>query len=66
MSQNVKTIKIIVPSEAVLKKINNTPALKNLSRLVLKVGENTERVNHYQFNQIMRMYPIIGCNISEM
>jgi hypothetical protein len=66
MSQNVKTIKIIVPNEEVLKKINNTPTLKNLSRLVLNVGENIERVNHYQFSQIMRMFPIVGCNISEI
>ena len=49
-----------------LKKINNTPALKNLSRLILRVGENLENVNHFQFNEQMRMFPLAGAKIEEV
>lgn len=64
--QNVKTVKITIPNEIVLKKINSTPALNKLSRLILKVGENIEQVNHYQFNEQMRMFPIAGAKIEEI
>ena len=64
--RNVKTVKITIPNEMVLKRINSTPALNRLSRLILKVGENLENVNHYQFAQQMRMFPIAGAKIEEV
>ena len=64
--RNVKTVKITIPNERVLKRINSTPALNRLSRLVLRVGENVENVNHYQFAEQMRMFPIAGAKIEEV
>ena len=64
--QNVKTVKITIPNEIVLKRINSTPALNRLSRLILKVGENVENVNHFQFAEQMRMFPIAGVKIEEI
>ena len=61
MKANIKTVTILISSVEILKKINSTPALKNLTRSNLVVGENTENVNHYQYAQILRMYPIVGC-----
>jgi hypothetical protein len=63
---NIKFIKILIPNDLILKKINSTPALKNLTRLALKVGENIENVNHYQFSQLMRMFPIAGAFVEEV
>ena len=64
--QNVKTVKITIPNEIVLKRINSTPSLNRLSRLILKVGENVENVNHFQFAEQMRMFPIAGVKIEEI
>lgn len=64
--QNVKTVKITIPNEIVLKRINSTPSLNRLSRLILKVGENLENVNHFQFSEQMRMFPIAGVKIEEI
>jgi len=63
---NTKTVKITIPNEVVLKRINSTPALSRLSRLTLKVGENIENVNHFQFSEQMRMLPIVGVAIEEI
>ena len=64
--QNVKTVKITIPNEIVLKRISSTPTLNRLSRLILKVGENVENVNHFQFSEQMRMFPIAGVKIEEI
>lgn len=66
LNRNIKTVKITIPNESVLKKINSTPTLKRLSRLTLKVGENIERVNHYQFSELKRMFPIAGAYVEEV
>ena len=66
MKPNVKTICITVPNEAILKRLNSTPTLRNATRLSLKVGDNIERVNHFQFSKMMRMYPLVGCEIKEI
>jgi hypothetical protein len=66
MKRNIKIIKIIIPNEVILNKIDNTPALRQLSRLRLQVGDNIERVNHYQFSQILRMFPIAGAQVIEL
>ena len=63
MKTNIKTVKIVIPNENILKRINSTPTLKRLSKLNLMVGENIENVNHYQFSEMQRMYPIIGVEI---
>lgn len=65
-TRNVKTVKIIVPCEIILRKVKTTPALNRLTRLNLQVGENIERVNHYQFSELMRIYPIAGCEVIEI
>lgn len=66
MKANVKQVKIVITNEAILKRVNSTPTLKRLSKLNLVVGENTENVNHYQFSEMQRMYPILGIDIIEL
>lgn len=63
--RNVKTVKITVPNGAVLDRINSTPALRNCTRLQLVVGDNIEKVNHYQLSQQTRMLALAGCKIEE-
>jgi len=63
---NIKTVKITVPSERVLKMIKTTPALKDLTRLDLQVGGNIERVNHYQFFKLQQMFTLVGCQVEEI
>lgn len=65
MKTNIKTITITIPSQEVLNLINHTPALRNLSKLSLKIGENIENVNYFQYSQLKRMYSLIGCTINE-
>lgn len=64
--RNVKTVKITVPNEQVLQKLNSTPTFNRLSRLKLKVGENLENVNHAQFADMIRLYHLIGVKIEEI
>ena len=64
--KNVKTVKITIPNEQLLRKINSTPSLNRLSRLALKVGENIENVNHAQFADMVRIYPLIGVTVEEI
>ena len=66
MKANIKQVKIVIPNEVILKRVNSTPTLKRLSKLNLVVGENTENVNHYQFSEMKRMYPILGIDIVEL
>lgn len=66
MRKNTKTVKIVVPCEAILAKINKTPAFSRLSRLLLQVGENIENVNHTQFSDMSRLYPLIGVTVLEI
>ena len=49
-----------------MKRINSTPALNRLSRLALKVGANIENVNHAQFADMVRLYPILGVTVEEI
>jgi len=44
MKANVKKVKIVIPNDAVLNRVNSTPKLKRLSRSILVVGENIENV----------------------
>lgn len=64
--KNIKTVKIIVPNERVLKRLNSTPIFNRLSRLKLKVGENVENVNHKQFSDMNRLYPMINVSVEEI
>lgn len=64
--RNVKTVKIIVPNEQILKRLNSIPTFSRLSRLTLKVGENIENVNHTQFSDMVRLYPMIGVTVEEL
>ena len=66
MKANIKQVKIVIPNEVILKRVNSTSTLKRLSKLNLVVGENTENVNHYQFSEMKRMYPILGIDIIEL
>ena len=58
--RNIKTVKITIPNEQILKRVNSTPTFNRLSRLKLQVGENIENVNHKQFADMVRIYPLIG------
>ena len=64
--RNFKTVKITIPNEAVLRKINTIPTFSRLSRNSLTVGENFETVNHKQFTDQMRLYPIAGAKIEDI
>jgi len=64
--RNIKIVRIIVPNEQILKKINSTPTFDRLSRLNLHVGENIENVNHKQYADMLRLYPLIGVTIEEV
>ena len=66
MKPNVKTVCITVPNEAILKRINSTPTFNRLSRLTLKVGSNEENVNHSQYSDMMRLFPLIGVVVTDL
>ena len=63
---NIKTVRITVPNEQILKRLNSTPTFNRLSRLKLEVGENIENVNHKQFADMVRLYSLIGVTIEEV
>ena len=64
--RNIKTVRITVPNEQILKRLNSTPTFSKLSRLKLKVGENIEKVNHAQFADMTRLFPLIGVTVKEV
>ncbi len=64
--RNIKTVCITIPTEEALKKCKYVPTFKNLSRLNLKLGENIENVNHTQFSNMNRLYPIIGITVKQI
>ena len=64
-TRNIKTVKITIPSEEILKRLNSTPTFSRLSRLKLKVGENLENVNHKQYADMKRLYPMMGVSVEE-
>ena len=64
-ARNIKTVKITIPNEEILKRINSTPTFSRLSRLKLKVGENVENVNHKQYADMKRLYPMMGVSVEE-
>ena len=64
--RNIKTVMITIPSEQILKRVNSTPALNRLSRQKLQVGQNVENVNHTQFADMLRIYPLIGVTVVEV
>ena len=64
--RNIKTVKITVPNERILRRLNSTPTFNRLSRLKLQVGENIENVNHAQFGDMFRLYPLIGVTVEEV
>ena len=65
-NKNVKEISINIPNEHILKRVMSTPTLNRLVRTELKVGQNIERVNHKQYSDIMRLYPMLGIEINEL
>ena len=64
--KNIKRVKITVPNEETLIRLNSTPTFSRLSRLKLNVGENIEKVNHKQFSDMTRLYPLINVSIEEI
>ena len=64
--QNIKKVKITIPNDSVLKLVTTTPIFKRLTKLKLVLGENIEQVNHYQFAEQIRMFPIAGVEIEEI
>jgi hypothetical protein len=65
-NKNIKTVKITIPNASVLKLVRSTPLFQRLTKLKLQLGENIEQVNHYQFVEQMRMFPIAGVKIEEI
>jgi hypothetical protein len=64
--RNIKTVKITVPNEHILNRLNSTPTFNRLSRLKLQVGKNIENVNHAQFADMVRLYPLLGVTVEEV
>lgn len=64
--RNVKKVKIVIPNATTLQLINNTFALKRLSRLQLTVGENIEYVNHAQYAHAKNMFKTINVEYVEI
>lgn len=64
--RNTKRVVITIDNSEILRILNRTSTFRNLSRLQLKVGDNYETVNHYQYSEMLRMYPIIGVKIREV
>jgi hypothetical protein len=64
--KNTKKVNINVPNEQILKRLNSTPTLSRLSRLNLQVGDNTETVNHKQYADMVRLYPLINITVTEL
>lgn len=64
--KNIKTVKITVPNEGILRRLNSTPTFSRLSRLRLNVGENIQNVNHKQFSDMNRLYPMINVSVEEI
>ena len=62
---NTKSITIEVPNEQVLARLNSTPTFNRLSRLSLKVGKNVEIVNHKQYADMIRLFPLINVSVYE-
>tara|TARA_R110000868_G_scaffold203612_3_gene451520 strand:- start:515 stop:718 length:204 start_codon:yes stop_codon:yes gene_type:complete len=62
---NTKKISIDIPSESVLKRVLTTPTFNRLSRVKLIVGKNIETVNHAQFSDMQRLYPLLGIKITQ-
>lgn len=63
--KNTKSITIEVPSQQILNRINSIPTFNRLSRLSLKVGKNTEVVNHKQYADMVRLFPLINVKVYE-
>jgi hypothetical protein len=66
MKKNLKKVRITIPNDEVLKNVNKTPLIRDLSRLRLQVGENTESVNNVQYSRMMRLYPLVGAEIKQI
>jgi hypothetical protein len=64
--KNIKTVRITIPDEKILKRVNSTPTFSRLSRLKLKVGENIENVNFKQFSDMVRLFPLINVTVEEI
>ncbi len=62
---NTKNVNIYIPNEQVLKLVTRTPSLSRLSRISLQIGNNFEKVNHKQFADMVRLYPIAGVTVTE-
>jgi hypothetical protein len=64
--RNVKTVRIFIPNTNILYRIINTPTFNRLFRTTPIVGENLEFVNHQQFADMNRLFPIIGISFEEV
>lgn len=64
--RNVKKVRITIPNSHVLRIVRTTPLFQRLTKLKLQLGENIEQVNHYQFSEQIRMFPIIGAKVEEI
>lgn len=64
--KNTKKVEIYIPNELVLKKLVSTPTFNRLSRLTLNVGKNVEVVNHKQYADMIRLFPLIGVVVKEI
>lgn len=64
--KNTKKIKYVIDHPKRVKLFNSTPAFRELVRKDAKLGENIETVNHYQYSQILKMFPRLNIQVSEI
>lgn len=64
--KNTKKIKYVIDHPKRVKRFNSTPAFRELVRKDAQLGENIEVVNHYQYSQILKMFPSLNIKVTEI
>lgn len=64
--KNLINVNISVPNESVLNIVSKTPSFQRLTKLKLRVGDNIETVNNFQYSEQYRMFPIIGVVVTKI
>ena len=64
--RNTIKVKISIPNEIVLNRLRTTPTFQRLTRISLKLGENFETVNHFQYSEQVRLFTIAGAVVEKV
>jgi hypothetical protein len=64
--KNTINVKISIPNEMVLKRLLFTPVFQRLTKIKLKLGDNFETVNHFQYSEQVRLFTIGGATVEKV